>query len=609
MKVYKSLKALSEILILILTVTVGQVACVGSETTATILKPIQDGYIDSMQPSVDFSGSNLYVEYYYSRPHSRQRWSFLLFDLATIPVQSKVESAELYVYAFDVHGTLRVGAYRSSDTYWSEKELYWTQARISSVSKRAADTKQVSSVAWCRFDVKSEVEESLPDRKLTIVLKPDYPEGFEYAASAAFYSSDQPGRFNSPRLEIVYTSPTQPKGKAILKLGVDPYRIQVGTDLTIFGSLKVDGTPLQQRLIKVEYSFEGLVWTLISNVETDLDGAFILKWKPEKEGHLKVRATFEGEGYTAEDSVNLEVEAKTSYPHLTTYIAAAATATSAAILLFILKILGRRRRRHRLLEEPKPATEGLVEAKERLEIIPAISTREFKIGVEPTYISTGHAGLDRLLRGGLHPSYAVVLTSPSCDEVDLLLHRFLESGLEAGHSALYITKRLSMELASKHPTRLYQVVCNPQVDAGSYKQPNIYTVKGLDNLTELNITVSRILESMGDGPGRVTCIDILSDILLQHGPASTRKWLLDYVSRMKSRFLTTIAILNSQMHPREELEALLDVFDGQIEIWEEKVDGEFRRYLRIKRMYNVDYIDETIPVMKADLKSMFRHHP
>jgi len=132
------------------------------------------------------------------------------------------------------------------------------------------------------------------------------------------------------------------------------------------------------------------------------------------------------------------------------------------------------------------------------------------------------------------------------------------------------------------------------------KQPNIYRVRGLDNLTELNITVARALEDMGRADGRISCIDLISDILLQHGPAATRKWLLDYVSRMKSRSLTTIATINSKMHPREEMEALLDIFDGQIEIWEEAAERGFQRYVRIKRMYHVNYIDETLSLSKTD---------
>lgn len=599
----KYFKAMLVTLILILTFTEGHVDWTSSEANAVILKPIQDGYIDSLQPSVDFSGSNLYVEYYYFKPHSRQRWSFLLFNLTGIPRDSKIESAELYVYAFDVHGTLRVGAYRSSDTSWSERELYWTQARISSVSQRAADTKQLSNIAWYVFNVSSEVKESLRDGKLTLVLKPDYPEGFEHAASAVFYSSDQPGRFNSPRLEIVYASPTpspaQPKGKVTLKLSVESHKIQVGTDLTIFGGLKIDGSPLKEKTVKIEYSLEGSAWTPISKVETDSDGTFKLRWKPEKEGRLRLRTTFEDEGYTVEDSTELEVEAK-STPLNMAYITVAAAAL-AAILFLGVDFMRRRRGRYRLLERKisKPEVGVVATETKRPEPQETAPSLKVKVEAEPRYVSIGHRGLDRLLGGGLRPNYVVALTSPSCDEVDLLIHRFLEVGLEAGNSALYVTKRFDIELANKHPKKLYHVICNTQVEVEA-KQPNIYRVRGLDNLTELNITVARALEDMGRADGRISCIDLISDILLQHGPAATRKWLLDYVSRMKSRSLTTIATINSKMHPREEMEALLDIFDGQIEIWEEAAERGFQRYVRIKRMYHVNYIDETLSLSKTD---------
>ncbi|MEM2982185.1 MAG: DNRLRE domain-containing protein [Candidatus Bathyarchaeia archaeon] len=595
------LKAPQVTLIFILTLAS---SFVSSESHAAILKPTQDGYIDSMQPSVDFSGSNLYVEYYYFKPHSRQRWSFLLFDLSSIPVDSKIESAELHVYAFDVHGTLRVGAYRSMDTAWSEKELYWTQARVASVSRRAADTKQLSNIAWYVFNVSSEVEEALRDRKLTLVLKPDYSEGFEHAASAVFYSSDQPGRFNSPRLEIVYTSPTvtpaQPKGKVTLKLNAEPHKIHVGTYLSIFGDLKIDGSPLKEKTVKIEYSLEGSAWTTISKVETDSDGTFELRWKPEKEGHIRLRATFEDGGYTVEDSIDLEVEVKPTHLNLT-YITVAAAATSAVILILGIDIVRRRRGQYRLFEKgvAKPEAEVVVTEAKRLEAPATVPSLKVKVEAEPRYVSTGHRGLDRLLCGGLRHNYVVALTSPSCDEVDLLLHRFLEAGLEAGNSALYVTKRFDIELANKHPKKLYHVICNPQVEVEA-KKPNIYRVRGLENLTELNITVARALEDMGETDGRISCIDLLSDILLQHGPAATRKWLLDYVSRMKSRSLTTIATINSKMHPKEELEALLDIFDGQIEIWEKETERGFQRFMRIKRMYNVNYVDETLSIAKTD---------
>lgn len=43
-------------------------------------------------------------------------------------------------------------------------------------------------------------------------------------------------------------------------------------------------------------------------------------------------------------------------------------------------------------------------------------------------VSTGYKDLDSLLLGGIPENYAIILTSPSCDEKDLLIKRFLEAG-------------------------------------------------------------------------------------------------------------------------------------------------------------------------------------
>ena len=194
------------ILVLLVTLVISNPVATYAETKGAILKPIEDGYVDSLQPTVNFAGSNLVIEYFYIRPQNRQRWGFLLFDLESIPPNSSIRSAELYIYAFEIHGIIRVGAFRGLDTSWSEKDLYWTLARQSSITQTSNNSQQISNVAWYHFDVRKDVQDSLATNRLTLVLRPDYSQGFEYAASAVFYSNDQPGRFNTPRLEIVYTT-------------------------------------------------------------------------------------------------------------------------------------------------------------------------------------------------------------------------------------------------------------------------------------------------------------------------------------------------------------------------------------------------------------------
>ena len=59
--------------------------------------------------------------------------------------------------------------------------------------------------------------------------------------------------------------------------------------------------------------------------------------------------------------------------------------------------------------------------------------------VLPSRVATGHVDLDKLLYGGIPPNYSVVLTSPSCDERDMLVKSFLETGAEKGEVAFHVT--------------------------------------------------------------------------------------------------------------------------------------------------------------------------
>jgi hypothetical protein len=77
----------------------------------------------------------------------------------------------------------------------------------------------------------------------------------------------------------------------------------------------------------------------------------------------------------------------------------------------------------------------------------------------PGRITTGYAELDRLMLGGIPEKYAAVLASPSCDERQLLIRRFLEAGAKAGETTLYVTceagstKDLVQQFPSRQPNR------------------------------------------------------------------------------------------------------------------------------------------------------------
>jgi KaiC/GvpD/RAD55 family RecA-like ATPase len=125
-------------------------------------------------------------------------------------------------------------------------------------------------------------------------------------------------------------------------------------------------------------------------------------------------------------------------------------------------------------------------------------------------------------------------------------------------------------------------------------------LKGVENLTEINIALTkafRPLEASPSGSKRA-CVEIISDILLQHHAVQTRRWLTDLVAEMKSRGFTVLAVMNPQMHPSEEVHAILDLFDGEINICEKETEKGLEKFLRVKKMTGQKYSTDELPLKK-----------
>ncbi len=223
--------------------------------------------------------------------------------------------------------------------------------------------------------------------------------------------------------------------------------------------------------------------------------------------------------------------------------------------------------------------------------------------VLPGRITTGYKDLDNMLFGGIPENYAVILTSPSCDEKDLLIKRFLEAGAKEGQITFYVTTEASgvRALAEEFQTTFYLFICNPQADAMIKTLPNIFKLKGVENLTDISIALTsafRKLNTSIKGPTRA-CIEIVSDVLLQHKAVHTRRWLTGLIPELRSRGFTTLAVMNPQMHPQQEVQAILDLFEGEINVYDE----ESERYLQIKKMYNERYLESKLPLRKEKLET------
>jgi hypothetical protein len=222
-------------------------------------------------------------------------------------------------------------------------------------------------------------------------------------------------------------------------------------------------------------------------------------------------------------------------------------------------------------------------------------------------ITTGYEDLDSLLLGGIPERCAVMLASPSCDERELIVRRFLESGVRENQLTFYVTTEpgLGKALAEENESCFRLFVCNPRADVMVKDLPNIYRLKGVENLTDIDIalfTSFRKLVAPSCGPRRA-CIEIVSDVLLQHHAVNARKWISGLLPELRSKGFTTLAVLNPQMHPREEVEAILGLFEGEIRISEKETATKgVERALRIRKLHNQKYLENELTLSKEKLQ-------
>jgi tetratricopeptide (TPR) repeat protein len=209
-------------------------------------------------------------------------------------------------------------------------------------------------------------------------------------------------------------------------------------------------------------------------------------------------------------------------------------------------------------------------------------------------VATGYADLDKLLCGGLRSGSAVVLTSPPCNERDSLIKSFLNTGAEKGEVTFYLTTsaKAAKALAEEFQSGFYLFVCNPQADAIAESSPNVFKLKGVESLTEISIALTSAIHKLDASlkSPRRACIEIVSDALLQHHAVQTRKWLTALTTELTSIGFTVLAVVDPQMHPPEELHAILGLFDGEINIYEKGAE----KLLRIKRMSNQEYLEDEL---------------
>lgn len=211
----------------------------------------------------------------------------------------------------------------------------------------------------------------------------------------------------------------------------------------------------------------------------------------------------------------------------------------------------------------------------------------------PGRISIGYPDLDNFLFGGLPEKYSIILTSPSIDERENIVRSYITTGADSGEVTFYVTfdSIAANNLAKSFPETFFLFLTNPKVNENITSLSNVYAIKGVGTLSNISIALTkafRLLDTQSTQTRRI-CIDILSDVLLEHKAVVTRKWLSGLISELKSKGFTILTVLNPLMHPLDQVHAILGLFDGEITISERETKDGLENVLRIKRIYNQKY--------------------
>jgi tetratricopeptide (TPR) repeat protein/KaiC/GvpD/RAD55 family RecA-like ATPase len=232
-----------------------------------------------------------------------------------------------------------------------------------------------------------------------------------------------------------------------------------------------------------------------------------------------------------------------------------------------------------------------------------VDQQETSIPILPGRVTTGLLNVDALLYGGIPEGYSIILSSTPNDEMKKIIESFLQAGKMSNEPTFYLTENPeSAKLVTTESPNVFIFLCNRKSESSDSHNLNIFTLKGLENLTDIDIAILRASRSLAPsytGPKRAL-IEVTSDALLQHGALIARKWLGSLILDLKKKGFTTLATVNPQMHSKEDLQAVLSLFEGQLEILDHQNEKGTEKWLRVVRLQNQKYFSQEIPLMQVE---------
>ena len=147
------------------------------------------------------------------------------------------------------------------------------------------------------------------------------------------------------------------------------------------------------------------------------------------------------------------------------------------------------------------------------------------------------------------------------------------------------------------------MICNPQADAIIQIMPNVYKLKGVESLTEIDIALTKAPQTKPKDNGP-------KDLCHRHHlrrPAPTPRHQHEKMAKrafsyyFKSKGFTILAVFNPQLHPPEESQAGRSLFDGEIEITQKETAKGPARILTVRKLVDQRYLEDELTLTKEKL--------
>ncbi|MEJ2242901.1 MAG: ATPase domain-containing protein [Candidatus Bathyarchaeota archaeon] len=196
--------------------------------------------------------------------------------------------------------------------------------------------------------------------------------------------------------------------------------------------------------------------------------------------------------------------------------------------------------------------------------------------------------------GGIPKEYAVVLTGSPSDERKNMLRNFLKEGIKKNEIVFYVSTEVEMLESISENSNFYLFLCNPKPKTKVPDLPNIYRLRSKTDLTNLSISLAKAYRRIDQLKKKRICVEIISNVILDYEAKATCKWISELITDLASKDFTMLAVMDPNMHPADQANAVINLFDGEISITKTKDPLKCKTSICIEKLRNRDYVRNPI---------------